>query len=161
MNYRHLMSHWPTGVSLVTTWAPDGPRGCTANAVTSLSLDPPLLLVCFDRASRTLRSVQESKRFCVNVLTCDQEELARKFALKETELTRFDGLKYRTEDGVPVLEGSLAHVVCRVESELAGGDHVIVLGEPLEGRMDECAAPLIFFRGTYWQPQGDPQMLGA
>jgi flavin reductase (DIM6/NTAB) family NADH-FMN oxidoreductase RutF len=146
------MSQWATGVSVVTSKGSTGPRGCTANALTSLSLDPPLLLVCFDLRSNTLRAVRETGRFGVNILAAGQEAVGRRFARKEPVDGKFEGLGYRLEHGVPILDGCLAWIACEVESEQPGGDHAIVLGRPLAGRSDAGAAPLVFFRSSYLEP---------
>jgi 3-hydroxy-9,10-secoandrosta-1,3,5(10)-triene-9,17-dione monooxygenase reductase component len=149
--FRRLMGFWATGVSLVTAMGSDGPFGATANSLTSLSLDPPLLLVCFDLEARTLVAVRESGRFCVNVLSAEQEQVSRRFARKSPMEEKFAELPYRVEDGVPVLEQCLATVVCRVEQEFEAGDHVIVVGAPVAGGIDEELHPLIFYRGGYWE----------
>ena len=82
------MRRWTTGVAVVTSSDEAGPRGATTNALTSLSLEPPLVLVALDRGSNTLGTVRESGRFCVNVLAAGQEELARRFATKASEIGR-------------------------------------------------------------------------
>ena len=151
LEYRRLMGNWATGVSLVTATGSEGPFGATANSVTSLSLEPPLLLVCFDLEARTLVAVRESGRFCVNMLSAEQEQISRRFALKTEMAEKFAELAYRDEDGVPVLEQCLAYVVCEVEQELQAGDHVIVIGRPVRGVQDDEKHPLIFFRGAYWE----------
>src|SRR5919202_990684 len=87
--FRAVMGRFPTGVTVVTAMGPEGPAGMTANAVTSLSLDPLLLLVCFDRAARTLAVVRQTERFGVNVLAHGQQELARLFASKTPETEKF------------------------------------------------------------------------
>src|SRR3954470_21081547 len=103
--FRTVMGRFPTGVTVVTAMGPEGPVGMTANAVASLSLDPLLLLVCFDHGARTLRVVREAGRFGVNVLARGQEERARRFAGKLPEAEKFAGVPFSLDDGVPVLEG--------------------------------------------------------
>lgn len=144
---RRLMSHWPTGVSVLTSRAEGEPRGCTANAVTSLSLDPLLLLACFDLGSNTLEAVRRTGRFGVNILAHDQEDVSRRFAGKGA--SKFEGLEYRLEAGVPVIEGALAWIACDVRDELDGGDHAIVTGVPVCGDVREGGHPLVFFRSRY------------
>jgi 3-hydroxy-9,10-secoandrosta-1,3,5(10)-triene-9,17-dione monooxygenase reductase component len=153
--WRTLMGHWATGVSVVTSQGDAGPRGATANALTSLSLDPLLLLVCFDRASNTLQAIRTSGRFAVNVLTTTQEDVARRFALKEPEDQKFREVAYALSHETPVIDGALAWVVCRVEEELRGGDHAIVIGAPLDGDVAEGLEPLLFYRGSYLRLGGD------
>jgi flavin reductase (DIM6/NTAB) family NADH-FMN oxidoreductase RutF len=145
---RQLMSHWATGVSVLTGELHDGePRGCTANAVTSLSLEPLLMLACFDLTSNTLEAVRRTGRFGINILAHDQEDVSRRFAGKSRR--KFDGLPCRRVDGVPVIEGALAWMVCDVREEMEGGDHAIVIGSPLTGDVRDDAHPLVFFRRTY------------
>jgi flavin reductase (DIM6/NTAB) family NADH-FMN oxidoreductase RutF len=144
-HWRRLMGHWATGVSVVTSV---GPRGLTANALTSLSLEPPLLLVCFAYESNTFEAVLDSRRFAVNVLSSSQEEVSRRFALKAQD-EKWNDLPYTLVQDVPVLDGALAWVVCDVEQELHGGDHAIVIGRPLEGDVAEGLEPLLFYRGAY------------
>ena len=146
LELRRLMGQWATGVSVVTSL---GPRGCTANAITSLSLDPPLVLVCLERSSNTLEAIRATGRFCINVLAADQEELARSFARKCAEEEKFGGIGHTLVDDVPVLDGVLAWVSCELEEELPGGDHAILTGRPLRGESDPAASPLVFFRGAY------------
>src|SRR5881396_3548431 len=88
--FRAALGAYPTGVTVVTAIGPNGPSGATANAVTSLSLDPPMMLACLDRASRTLNSVREQGRFGVNALAAGQEELARRFSAKDPEPAKWE-----------------------------------------------------------------------
>jgi 3-hydroxy-9,10-secoandrosta-1,3,5(10)-triene-9,17-dione monooxygenase reductase component len=148
-DFRRLIGHWATGVSVVTAHAADGPAGATANALTSLSLTPPCLLVCFDVSSRTLHAVRESERFGINILAVEQEQVSRLFATKRSQEEKFAEVGYRLEHGVPVLSGCLAWLACGLESELQRGDHVIAIGNVLGGEIDESAEPLLFYRSTY------------
>jgi flavin reductase (DIM6/NTAB) family NADH-FMN oxidoreductase RutF len=145
------MGHFATGVTVVTTVGADGqPLGTTANAVSSLSLDPPLVLVCFDRASLTLRAVRSHGAFAVNVLAAPQRQLSANFARRGVAAV-WDGVRHwpgRT--GSPRLHGVLAAVECTVEHCLPGGDHEIVVGRvrAVETGPEETA-PLLFWRGSY------------
>ena len=152
--FRRLMGFWATGVSVITAQGSDGPAGGTANALTSLSLAPPLALACFDLSSRTLHAVRESERFCINMLAMGQEAVSRLFATKQTQGDKFAAVAHRLEHGAPVIEGSLGWIVCRLDSELRRGDHVVVVGEVVAGGVDEGAVPLVFYRGSY-QPLPD------
>jgi flavin reductase (DIM6/NTAB) family NADH-FMN oxidoreductase RutF len=143
------MACWATGVAVVTSRDDTGPRGATTNALTSLSLDPLLVLVCLDRGSNTLAAVQASGRFCVNILAAGQEEIARRFATKASGEEKLAGVGHEPVEGVPVLGGVLAWLVCELERELEGGDHVILLGRPLETGADPDAQPLVFYGGRY------------
>lgn len=152
--FRRLMGFWATGVSVITAQGRHGPAGGTANALTSLSLAPPLALACFDLSSRTLHAVRESERFCINVLAAGQESVSRLFATKQTQGEKFAAVAHRLEHGAPVIDGSLGWIVCRLDSELRRGDHVVVVGEVVAGGVDESAVPLVFYRG-YYQPLSD------
>lgn len=147
---RRVMSHWATGVAVITSRGESGPRGATTNALTSLSLDPLLVLVCLDLGSNTLEAVRASGRFCVNVLAAGQEELARRFATKASGEEKLAGVPHELIDGVPVLDGVLAWLACEVDRELDGGDHAILVGRPLEAGGDQDAQPLVFFGGRYF-----------
>lgn len=145
--FRVVMGHLATGVTVVTTVGPDGPVGMTANAVCSLSLDPVLLLVCFDRGARTLPLVSGSGRFGVNVLAAGQQDLARRFASKHEG--KFDEVLHTVEDGVPVLGGVLAWVGCELRELLPGGDHVIGIGAVRSASHAADRSPLLWYRGDY------------
>jgi 3-hydroxy-9,10-secoandrosta-1,3,5(10)-triene-9,17-dione monooxygenase reductase component len=143
------MSSWATGVSVITAQGSNGPAGVTANALSSLSLEPALVLVCFDLGSRTLHAVRESERFCINMLSSEQEEIARLCATKKTHRQKFAEIEHRLEHGVPVISGSVAWLACRLDSEFRRGDHVVAIGEVLGGGTEDGAAPLLFLRGSY------------
>jgi flavin reductase (DIM6/NTAB) family NADH-FMN oxidoreductase RutF len=147
--FRRLMGYWATGVSVITAEGAEGPAGATANALTSLSLDPPLLLACFDLSSRTLHSVRESERFAINMLSLGQESVSRLFATKRAQKEKFAEVGHRLEHGAPVIEGSLAWLVCSLKSEFTHGDHVVAIGSVLGFAIDESAEPLLFYRGRY------------
>jgi flavin reductase (DIM6/NTAB) family NADH-FMN oxidoreductase RutF len=147
---RRLMAHWATGVAVVTSRAPSGgPCGATTNALTSLSLDPLLLLVALERTSNTLAAVRDSRRFCINVLAAGQEEIARRFATKATGVEKLSTVPHDLVDGVPVLRGCVAWLRCDLDQELDGGDHTILLGRPLDADTDPAKQPLVFYGGGY------------
>lgn len=141
------MTAWTTGVAIVTSRDDAGPRGATTNALTSLSLDPLLVLVALDQGSNTLAAVRNSGRFCINVLAADQEELARRFATKASGEEKLAGVPHELVDAVPVLGGVLAWLACELERELEGGDHAILIGRPLEAGTGPDAQPLVFHGG--------------
>jgi flavin reductase (DIM6/NTAB) family NADH-FMN oxidoreductase RutF len=148
---RDAMGHFATGVTVVTSVDAEGqPVGTTANAVTSLSLDPPLVIVCFDLGSLTLRAVRGHGAFVVNVLAAPQLHLSRNFARRGLAAA-WDGVRHRRgPTGSPRLEDVLAVLECTVEHALPGGDHEIIVGRV---RHAETSAnpngPLVFFRGSY------------
>ena len=146
--FRQVIGRFPTGVTIVTAMGPEGPVGMTANAVTSLSLEPLLLLVCFDNTSRTLPLVRESERFGVNVLARGQEALARRFAGKLPESEKFQGVPHALDDGVPVIEGAHAWMGCELERLVPGGDHTIGIGAVRAAELG-VGEPLVWWDGTY------------
>jgi len=142
------MGHFATGVAVVTVDAPGGPQGMTANAVASLSLDPVLVLVCFDNGARTLPEVERAGRFGVNVLAAGQEHLARRFASKDE--AKFVEVPHTVHDGIPVLDGALAWVGCDLDRFVPGGDHTIGIGAVHAAELGPAGTePLIWFRGLY------------
>src|ERR1041385_513497 len=141
------MGHFATGVTVVTVATPDGPVGLTANAVCSLSLEPLLLLVCFDNEARTLPPLRETGRFGVNVLAAGQEDLARLFASKLPEAEKFAGVQHSVHDGIPVIDGALAWVGCTLRELIPGGDHTIGIGAVTAAEIASESPPLIWYRG--------------
>jgi 3-hydroxy-9,10-secoandrosta-1,3,5(10)-triene-9,17-dione monooxygenase reductase component len=146
--FRDAMAQLPTGVTIVSATGAEGPAGATANAVTSLSLDPPLMLACLDRGSRTLTRVREAGRFGISVLAADQAELARGFATKAPHSEKFRDVSHVERAGVPLIDGAVAWIACRLRSLHDGGDHEIAVGEVLDLGGDG-GDPLVFFGGAY------------
>ncbi len=145
------MGHFATGVTVVTSVDCDGePVGTTANAVTSLSLDPPLVLVCFDLGSLTLRAIRGHGAFVVNVLAAPQRQLSANFARRGLAAA-WDGVRHRRgPTGSPRLEDVLAVLECTVEHMLPGGDHEIVVGRVRHAETGVAALPpLLYYRGAY------------
>lgn len=147
--FRRILGHLAAGVSVVSAVDPDGsPRGLTANAVTSVSLTPPLVLVCVDRTADTHDCIDRAGAFAVSVLAEDGEGLARRFATYPVE-EKFQGVAFRSEaTGAPVLEAALGWVDCRVWARYDGGDHTIFVGEVVDGDARE-GGPLLYFRSGY------------
>jgi flavin reductase (DIM6/NTAB) family NADH-FMN oxidoreductase RutF len=147
--YRQAISHFATGVSIITSHGSDGPVGMTANALCSVSLDPLLLLVCFDQSARTLPVVQDSGRFAVNVLRHEQHALSGTFASKLQEQQKFAGVPWRLHEQTAILEDSLAWLVCSLHDTYTAGDHTIGIGEVLDMHHDPDGQPLVWFGGNY------------
>lgn len=146
--FRRIMGLFATGVTIVTLLDDAGrPQGLTANSVTSVSLNPPLLLVCVDRGAVCFPCFKEGRGFAVNILAEEQEALSRRFASRVED--KFEGLTHRP--GVlrsPLLKDCLGYLECRIVQAYPGGDHVIFVGEVLRGKAAEGRA-LLFYRGKY------------
>lgn len=147
--FRRILGHWVTGVAIVASRRVDGePCGLTVNAVTSLSLEPPLVLVCVDRAAHSHDCIASAGFFAINVLDANGERLARRFAAFATD-DKYTGVEWTpATTGAPVLAEALAWVDCRVRHALPGGDHTIFIGEVVAGDARE-GHPLVFYRGGY------------
>ena len=151
LEFRSVIGHFATGVTVITTAAGEELQGMTANAVTSLSLDPVMMLICVDKGSHTHRLLDEGGVFTVNILAAHQEEVSRLFAKKAPpETGTLRGQRFTLGvTGAPILEDCLAYLECRVAGVLDGGDHSIFLGEVVEGRVASEGRPLIFYRAAY------------
>ena len=147
--FRDTMGAFPTGVAVVTATGPDGPAGLTTNAVTSLSLDPLLLLVCFDNGSRTLPIVRETRRFAISVLSAGQADIAAVFASKRVAAEKFSAASHAVQDGLPVIDDAAAWVACDLVELMPGGDHTIGVGAVTGMGSVPGAEPLVFWRGEY------------
>lgn len=137
-----------TGVTVVTTGSPGEPAGMTVNSFTSVSLDPPLVLICLHRDVRLAPLLRRSGGFVINILTHRQQHVARAFARRTT--ARLADLPHEyTVEGLPVLGEALGHLVCRLVDEHQGGDHTIVVGEVVEVNAHRRAEePLVFYHGA-------------
>lgn len=146
--FRQLLGHFATGVTVLTLVAPEGrPLGMTANSLSSVSLHPPLISVCVDREAELHDVIVRAPEFVVNVLASPQEALARRFSDKHED--RFDGIGYQlSAEGLILLDGALAHVVCERVARYPGGDHTIVLGRVIGGAAGD-GRPLLYYRGGY------------
>ena len=149
---RDLMAHFATGVTVVA--ARHGPllAGMTANAIASISIDPPILMASIARKAESHGAIIGSHAFAVSVLAEDQRELADCFAqpTTATKLTRFcDAPWHEAETGSPILEGALAYFDCRLTERHDGGDHTIFLGEIVAAGYREDAAPLLWYGSAY------------
>lgn len=148
--FRRVMGHFATGVSVVTTLRPDGtPCGLTVSSVASVSLDPPLVLVCIDRGADSHDCIAQAGHFAASFLAQDGgETLARRFSAWDVD-DKFAGVAYGPRaTGAPVLDAALAWVDCRVAHALPGGDHTIYVGT-VEAADAREGAPLVYYRGGY------------
>lgn len=147
---RNVMGHFATGVTIITTKDALGkPFGLTANAFSSLSLDPPLLLICVDKKVDCYACFEDSKVFGVNFLSEGQDHLSTRFATKGIE--KFEGVPYKLgELGVALLEGAIAHIECKLVNAYEGGDHTVYIGE-IHNATVLSDRPLLFFKGKYYK----------
>lgn len=144
---RQVLGHFPSGVTIVTGTTPEGPAGFTCQSFSSLSLDPPLVLVLPGRSSSSWPRIEETGRFCVNVLAEGQRELSTTFAHSGGD--KFGGVDwYSSGLGSPILRGATAWIDCTLHAVHDGGDHLIVVGA-----VHDLGAPgdppLVFHRGGY------------
>ncbi len=150
-HFRHVFSRFPTGVAVITAANQRERGGMTANAICSLSLDPLLVLVCFDNESRTLPIARASARFAVNFLSTEQEQVARIFASKMSESEKLDRVEHRLEEGVPVIGGAIAWAACDLTELIARGDHTIAIGQPTALGVG-AGEPLLWYTGQFHAP---------
>lgn len=149
------MRRWPTGVSIITVSHQGVRHGMTVSSFTSLSLDPPWVLVSLDRGSRTYNLVAEAGYFGVTFLSSQQQAISERFARRDTELEdRFAGLETHTlVSGAPFLEGGLGYLDCRVVTTLQAGDNTLFIGEVLAVRNGDGGLPLVYFDRQYRELQ--------
>lgn len=148
--FRRILGHWSTGVAVVTARTPDGSLcGLTANAFSSLSLQPPLVLVCVEHSADTHDCIRDAGAFAISVLAADDERTARRFAGEADGTDKFEGVAWRESvTGSPVLDEALAWVDCNVATEHVAGDHTIFIGQVVAGDAVE-GEPLLYYRGGY------------
>jgi flavin reductase (DIM6/NTAB) family NADH-FMN oxidoreductase RutF len=149
--FRTVIGSFATGVTVITAAADGELHGMTANAVTSLSLDPVMVLICVDKSTHAHAMLERSGAFAVNILGQHQEDVSRLFARKAPpERGTLRGQAFRSgETGAPLIEGCLAFLECRVGDVFEGGDHTIFTGQVVGMGVAEDMQPLLFFRGRY------------
>lgn len=148
-DYKAAMRRFATGVTIVTSVGDDGRvHGFTANAFASVTADPPMLLICVNRSAQSHPLISAAGRFCVNILTLDQQAVAERFAKSGVE-DRFEGLVWHAgTTGSPVIDGSLAYFDCTLAEEHSAGTHTIFLGTVVECGSND-GTPLGYFDGSY------------
>jgi DNA-binding GntR family transcriptional regulator/flavin reductase (DIM6/NTAB) family NADH-FMN oxidoreductase RutF len=145
--FRQVIGHFASGVTVLTTRDQDTNYGLTASAVTSLTLDPPMLLACVNLNTGTQTAISRSRVFAVNILSEDQGELALKFGRPQAD--KFQGVDFfYGQSGAPLLTGALAHIECRVAADVVAGTHKVFLSE-VEYAEAHLGAPLTYFRGKF------------
>jgi flavin reductase (DIM6/NTAB) family NADH-FMN oxidoreductase RutF len=148
--FKTALGQWPSGVSVVTTRVGAMPAGMTVSAFFSVSLDPPLVAVCLDRKAATLGMIARSGRFAVNVLAATQSELSDRFAIRDNEPSRFDGVALAPNDaaGSPLLAGAVVHLDCELTATHDAGDHVLCVGQ-VGLALTHPGTPLIYHASRY------------
>lgn len=147
--FRRVLGHFPTGVTVLTGTDDRTPLGATVGSFFSISLDPPLVGFCMGHSSSSWQAIRDSGAFAINILADDQAWMSNRFASKDDD--RFDGIEWAPSlrTGSPLLRDVVGHIDCVLESEADSGDHVIVVGRVVELRLDRAGDPLIFLRGGY------------
>jgi flavin reductase (DIM6/NTAB) family NADH-FMN oxidoreductase RutF len=155
--FKEVMAHWATGVTVVTTMVEGSPVGITANSFTSVSLHPPQVLICVNKALHTNGAIHRSRFFAVNILSVEQEDWGKIFAgLKPEVLDRFEGIDWSTGvTGAPILPAVLGWLDCRVSHAYDGDDHTIFVGEVVASDARRQGTPLLYYnRG--WRHMAAP-----
>ena len=148
--FRAVLGRFSSGVTVVTVVDANGDdRGMTVSAFCSVSLDPPLVLICIDHAASIYHEISKATVFTVNILSEGQEALARRFA--DLQSDRFEGIGFsRGANGIAILGDALGYIQCAVTARHVAGDHDIIIGE-VEEAMSEEGRPLLYYRGGYAQ----------
>jgi flavin reductase (DIM6/NTAB) family NADH-FMN oxidoreductase RutF len=147
--FRQALGHFASGVTVVTTGLEGTPYGMTVSAFSSVSLSPPLVLICIDKGVGTHEAISKSGRFAVNILHRDQEAVSRQFATRGPD--KFAGVAMREGAlGLPLVGGALACIECSLHATFDGGDHTIFVGL-VEHAQTGDGPPLLYFRGGYRQ----------
>ena len=147
--FKAAMRTWASGVTILTSVAEGQIHGMTVSAFSSVSAQPPLVLVCANQASFTHEVIESSGVFGVNVLAAGQEEISNRFAMGDAA-HRFEGVPWTAgSTGTPLLDGALCNLECRVRNSYCEGTHTIYIGEVMDSRVREDAAPLVYFDGGY------------
>ncbi|MCW1384887.1 flavin reductase family protein [Novosphingobium sp. KCTC 2891] len=147
--FRRILGHYPTGICIITSIDAEGaPLGMVVGSFTSVSLDPPLVGFLPTTNSESWRRIGESGRFCVNVLSSQQETLCRTFASRIPD--KYAGIDYRlSPGGLPIFDGAIAWIECDIHAVHEAGDHLIVLGDVRALDVEHPESPLLFFKGDY------------
>lgn len=152
--FRSVVGHFASGVTVITTNVDGKPFGTTVSAVSSLSMEPPMMLICLNRSSNTHDAVKTAGGFAINILASDQGSLAYAFAQKTDD--KFKGVATKSVAGIPTLDGALATMVCRTVEETTSGTHTVFLAEVLEADSSD-ADPLAYYRGKFGRFNADAE----
>lgn len=145
--FRRVLAHLPTGVTVISAMRNGAPIGMAANSVTSVSLDPPLVSFCAARSSTTWPEIRKVERFTVSVMGAGDGDICRRFGRRGTD--RFAGLAWHARACGPGLDRAVAWIDCAVDAEHPAGDHTIVVARVIDLEAADAVAPLVFFLGGY------------
>lgn len=153
-DFKRALGQFASGVTIITTLDAQGrPTGLTASAFTSVSLAPPMILVCVAHSSNSYPSLQAARRFAVNILSQGQDKLSNRFATSSIPgPEKFDGVEFRKSAlGLPLLEGAIVHIECTTAHAYPGGDHTIFVGQVEAAHVADAPSvePLLYYRGRY------------
>lgn len=146
--FKDALGRFASGVTVVTVADGDERTGLTVSAFSSLSLEPPYILICINNASSALALLERTKQFAVSILSAEQSDISNRFA-SHTE-DKFDGIKYHLgQSGLPVLDDALVTLECALVNTFPGGDHTIYIGRVDAATVDSSKSPLLYFHGKY------------
>lgn len=150
--FRAILGRFTTGVVAVTALRKEDsmPVGLAANSFTSVSLHPPLVLICVAHTSTSWPHVRSSDRFCINILGEDQRDISMRFATSGSD--KFKGVSWtKTPNGTPTIEGAIGWLECSIDAEHSAGDHTVIIARVHHVDAHRDGAPLVFYRGSYGQ----------
>ena len=150
-HFRRVMGNVATAVSILTAHTAEGPVGVAVNSMTSVSLAPPMILVCPAKTSTTWPAIRDAGRFCVNVLAIGQEQICRRFATRGAD--RWAGVEWTDRSTGPALADAAAWIECVIRDEHDAGDHTIVVAEVIRLQAATEVDPLLYFQGNYGRLQ--------
>jgi 3-hydroxy-9,10-secoandrosta-1,3,5(10)-triene-9,17-dione monooxygenase reductase component len=146
--FRSALGHFASGVTVVTMADETRKTGLTVSAFSSVSLNPPYVLVCIDKHSSTLDTLRASKAFVINILSEDQVDVSNQFASRSDD--KFSGVKHHVgQVGAPILEDTVAFIECNLVQEIDAGDHFVFLGQVEDANVDISKQPLLYYHGKY------------
>ena len=151
--YRDVLGHYPTGVCVITAKCPDQAHGMIVGSFTSVSLDPPLVAFFPSKASTSWPRIENTGRFCVNILGSDQLDICKKLSSPASK--KFENISYRlSPGGAPIIDSVVAWIDCTIHSTIDAGDHFIVLGLVDDLKIERSDKSMIFFKGAYGEFSG-------
>ncbi len=148
--FRNVLGQFCTGITVITTMHDDAPVGFACQSFAALSLEPPLVLFCPTKVSRSWQAIEATGSFCVNILHENQKDVSARFGSQEPD--KFADIDWTPSKlGLPIIEGTLGHIDCTVHSVIDGGDHFVVFGavHSLSDVPRQKPRPLLFYQGQY------------